>query len=195
MPAPCNIVRVEDIAPVPWKNGGGVTRELLAWPDPRHWILRISVAQIRESGPFSLFPGVDRWIAVLSGGSVRLETEGLATVELNPSRTQLQPFSGDLLTHCEAGTTESCDFNVMLQRAQGRLTPHAVQELPAMESTANLLALFVVASAVVTTEQDEACHLPSMALASWPNPQRERCSLRVAGSHSGLRGWWLQLEV
>ncbi|MDW3472061.1 HutD family protein [Escherichia coli] len=24
----------------PWRNGGGVTRQLLAWPDDENWLLR-----------------------------------------------------------------------------------------------------------------------------------------------------------
>jgi uncharacterized protein len=44
-PAP-SLVRVAEIAPVAWRNGGGVTRELLAWPDPEDWLLRVSVADI-----------------------------------------------------------------------------------------------------------------------------------------------------
>ena len=31
----------------PWRNGGGITRELLAWPVASdQWALRVSVAQI-----------------------------------------------------------------------------------------------------------------------------------------------------
>ena len=63
---------------MPWRNGGGVTRELLAWPDPHDWLLRVSVADIHASGPFSKFPGVDRWFAVLAGGAVSIETAGAA---------------------------------------------------------------------------------------------------------------------
>ena len=50
------LVRVDAVAAVPWRNGGGVTRELLAWPDPRDWLLRVSVAEISASGPFSQLP-------------------------------------------------------------------------------------------------------------------------------------------
>jgi environmental stress-induced protein Ves len=42
---------------MPWKNGGGVTRELLAWPGGGDWQVRISVAEIEADGPFSSFPG------------------------------------------------------------------------------------------------------------------------------------------
>ena len=61
-----------DLTPQPWKNGGGKTRELLAWPHPSDWILRLSVADIEADGPFSSFPGVQRWFAVLRGNGVRL---------------------------------------------------------------------------------------------------------------------------
>ena len=55
--------------PVPWKNGGGVTRELLRLPagSGDDWTLRISVADIAADGPFSPFPGITRWFAVLTG--------------------------------------------------------------------------------------------------------------------------------
>jgi environmental stress-induced protein Ves len=51
-----NVLRVSDIVPVPWRNGGGLTRELLAQSDPQDWLLRVSVADIHASGPFSVYP-------------------------------------------------------------------------------------------------------------------------------------------
>jgi environmental stress-induced protein Ves len=48
-----------------WRNGGGSTRELLAWPEATDWQARISVAEITRDGPFSAFAGVQRWFAVL----------------------------------------------------------------------------------------------------------------------------------
>ena len=58
--------------PVPWKNGGGVTRELLRLPagSGEDWTLRISVADIAADGPFSPVPGITRWFAVLTGAGV-----------------------------------------------------------------------------------------------------------------------------
>ena len=52
------LIRLNEVAPVPWRNGGGVTRELLAWPSPGDWALRISVAEVERDGPFSRYPGV-----------------------------------------------------------------------------------------------------------------------------------------
>ena len=51
-----SIIHCDRIAPQPWKNGGGQTRELFVWPPGGPWSLRISVADIRAAGPFSPFP-------------------------------------------------------------------------------------------------------------------------------------------
>ena len=69
-------VRVVDTAPQAWRNGGGSTRELLAWPAGADWRVRVSVAEIGADGPFSAFDGVERWFAVLSGAGVVLSRVG-----------------------------------------------------------------------------------------------------------------------
>ena len=65
-------VALGDVAPQLWRNGGGRTRELLAWPPAADWRLRISVADIDADGPFSAFDGVRRWFAVVDGAGVAL---------------------------------------------------------------------------------------------------------------------------
>jgi len=45
----------------PWKNGGGVTHEIIRWPDSDAYDVRISLAEDRVAGPFSQFPGYQRW--------------------------------------------------------------------------------------------------------------------------------------
>lgn len=60
------------VEPQPWRNGGGRTRELLAWPSAADWRLRVSVADIDADGPFSAFDGVRRWFAVVEGAGVAL---------------------------------------------------------------------------------------------------------------------------
>ena len=56
----------------PWKNGGGLTREIVCMPhggglDSFDW--RVSIAHIASNGPFSTFPGVDRVITLLENGA------------------------------------------------------------------------------------------------------------------------------
>src|SRR3569623_3075840 len=97
----------------PWRNGGGTTRELLALPHGGEWSVRVSGAEIAASGPFSSYPGVARWVAVLSGEGVTLRIDGREHALARDS----QPFAfdGASQTTCDvrAGATE--DFNLMLR--------------------------------------------------------------------------------
>lgn len=61
----------------PWKNGRGTTSEVIRVPDVADYQLRISVAAVIESGPFSTFPGYTRWSLLLEGGPVWLNGEPL----------------------------------------------------------------------------------------------------------------------
>jgi environmental stress-induced protein Ves len=104
----------------PWKNGGGSTREIACWPpgtgfDAFEW--RVSIATIAASGPFSVFPGVDRTIMLLEGDGVQLQGEGVD----HRLDTALAPyaFSGDAVVDCTLLGGASTDFNVMTRR--GRL--------------------------------------------------------------------------
>lgn len=114
-----NRVRLEDVKPVPWRNGGGVTRELLAWPDGAHWKLRMSVAEVAQDGPFSRFDGVERWFAVLAGAGVRLRLDG-ATHELTTGSAPFR-FDGGATTDCAPVAGPTQDFNLMLQGGHGRM--------------------------------------------------------------------------
>jgi environmental stress-induced protein Ves len=54
----------------PWRNGGGITREIIAVPagaGDDDFLWRASIATISAAGPFSLWPGVDRALLPLCG--------------------------------------------------------------------------------------------------------------------------------
>ena len=121
-----NLVRLADVPSQPWKNGGGLTREMLAWPDGESWRLRISVADITQDGPFSRFDGVQRWFAVLEGAGVRLRIGGTAHSLTGASAPVA--FDGGVLAECKLPKGPTRDFNLMvrgnpgeMQRIQGRL--------------------------------------------------------------------------
>ncbi|HXD40486.1 MAG TPA: HutD family protein [Ramlibacter sp.] len=112
------LVPLAQVPPTPWANGGGVTRELLAWPDA-DWTVRLSVAEIAKDGPFSRLAGVRRWFAVLSGQGVRLRTSG-AIHELGTSSMPFQ-FEGAAPTDCQLLGGPTRDFNLMLRQGQARM--------------------------------------------------------------------------
>lgn len=83
------VVRAEDVAPQPWPNGGGTTRELLRAAD-RSW--RISLAEIVADGPFSVFAGQHRLLTVVDGPVLSLDVDGETHV-VEPQRPFA--FAGD----------------------------------------------------------------------------------------------------
>ena len=99
----------------PWKNGRGHTTELWRATAPDGALLaRLSRAFVVEDGPFSIFPGIERNLTVLSGPGFRLSGPGLSfRCEV------LVPVAcpGDVpLTATETQDQQSDDFNVMTAR-------------------------------------------------------------------------------
>jgi environmental stress-induced protein Ves len=110
------ILRAADRIAMPWKNGGGVTREVAAWPpgaslDGFDW--RVSLADVAADGPFSAFPGVDRVLTVIDGDGLALEIEG-RTVRLEPGAPFAFPGEAAVVARLTAGPIR--DLNVMVRR-------------------------------------------------------------------------------
>ena len=137
-----HVVNLIDVVPTPWKNGGGTTRELIAWPNSEHWVWRMSVAEVAQSGPFSRFEGVQRCFAVLDGAGVALTHEGqrhLLTVNTAPFC-----FDGGLPTACEllAGATQ--DFNLMVRIVDDGVEAALASRAPAAARIARLRESVIV---------------------------------------------------
>lgn len=64
----------------PWKNGGGVTHEIVRWPDVADHDVRISLADDRVPGPFSRFPGRRRWSFLAGPAPIELDVAGQVRV-------------------------------------------------------------------------------------------------------------------
>ena len=57
----------------PWKNGAGTTHEIWRTPDGEpDYDVRVSVAEVTESGTFSLFPGYRRWSFLVGTAPIEL---------------------------------------------------------------------------------------------------------------------------
>lgn len=109
-------IRAAECRVMPWRNGQGSTTEIAVEPlgaglDTFDW--RISIAEIRGSGPFSRFPGYDRIIMQLDGLPMSLTHQGRAPVVLE----QLWPhaFAGDDETTCTVDGVAH-DFNLIVRR-------------------------------------------------------------------------------
>lgn len=118
---PCERFDLREIAPQPWKNGAGLTREIALSPigtDAATFDWRISVAEVERDAPFSAFPGIDRCIVLLRGAGMRLHGGGL--VHRLDRRHEPFHFSGDLPLDATLLGGPSTDFNVMTRRGRFR---------------------------------------------------------------------------
>jgi environmental stress-induced protein Ves len=121
-----SLLRAADRAAVPWKNGGGLTREVAAGPagsglDDFDW--RISLAEVREPGPFSRFDGIDRGFAVLDG-RIRLAVDDREPITLSVG-DPIHAFPGEASCFATPLDGPTHDLNVMTRR--GRAQAHAVR--------------------------------------------------------------------
>jgi environmental stress-induced protein Ves len=113
------ILRHADYRRMRWKNGGGWTSELAAFPESDvgtsafDW--RISIAEIESDGAFSTFPGCDRQIALLDGIGMELRFDTAPSVRLE-RRLQFFPFAGEWQTHGTLLSGAVRDFNVIARR-------------------------------------------------------------------------------
>ncbi|MGO9804566.1 MAG: HutD family protein [Steroidobacteraceae bacterium] len=141
------VLRAADRAAVPWKNGGGVTREVAVSPPGSplgdfDW--RVSIAEIGVAGPFSLFPGIDRRMAVLSG-RLSLRIDGQAAVTLSNDGSAVA-FPGEVPVFAEPLGATVTDLNVMTRRGRcsATLTRRTTGESAVLElrgATTLLIAL------------------------------------------------------
>ena len=112
------ILRESNYTSVPWKNGGGVTREILRSPaDGAAFDWRLSLATIDAPGPFSTFEGYHRTLVLVSGAGVELNFAQHGTSRLSvPGRSVA--FDGAWQTSCTLLDGPSTDLNLIV--ATGR---------------------------------------------------------------------------
>ena len=141
------LLRAADRPAIQWKNGGGVTRDIIVSPpgatmDDFDW--RISIADVGSSGPFSSFPGIDRKLAVLEG-KIALTIEGGAPIILDPHTVALD-FQGESAVQADLVGGPSRDLNVMTRR--GRFISRMVQQSAARPQITAPVAIIVALSAL-----------------------------------------------
>ncbi|CAM5473298.1 HutD/Ves family protein [Eoetvoesiella caeni] len=116
-----HLIRAADLAPVPWKNGGGITRQIAICPegatlDTFSW--RISAAVVEQAGPFSIFNGIDRFIVVTHGASMTL-VDAVDQSRRSLQQGQTFAFAGEAALAAELPDGPIQDFNLMVRRGQG----------------------------------------------------------------------------
>lgn len=121
---------LRDLPTQRWKNGAGTTREIAVSPigaSPETFDWRISVAEVDQDAPFSVFSGIDRCIVLLRGSGMILHAANGELVHRLDRRHEPFHFSGDLPLDATLLGGPNSDFNVMTRRGRCRteVTPYA----------------------------------------------------------------------
>ena len=114
------LIPFASLEPSPWKNGGGSTTEVAVSPpgaglDAFDW--RISLATIAADGPFSVFPGIDRTLALVDGPGVLLDLGEEGKFSLSEDDPVIE-FAGEAQVSASLAGAPTLDFNVMTRRAR-----------------------------------------------------------------------------
>ena len=115
------VIRNHDLVRVPWKNGGGTTAQVAAFPEEsgfESFGWRLSMADVGSDGAFSPFPGIDRTLVLVEGDGLELDVEGVAH-RLDRTSPKLS-FSGDDATTGRLVAGPIRDLNVMTRRGEFR---------------------------------------------------------------------------
>lgn len=127
--ATLTLISGADLVAAPWKNGGGVTREVAAFPEGAGldaFVWRVSIADVAQTGPFSRFSGIDRTLVLLSGAGMLLDeadgAHGMKTHELTQA-LDMARFTGEAQIDARLVDGATRDFNLMVRRdaAQGEV--------------------------------------------------------------------------
>lgn len=122
------VIRAAELVASPWKNGGGVTREIASHV-PAVWaagaaldafVWRVSVADVATAGPFSRFDGVDRTLVLLSGAGMLLDERAEQGSDVH-THALTQPldvarFRGEAAIDARLVDGATRDFNLMVRR-------------------------------------------------------------------------------
>lgn len=110
------VIRAATYPTARWKNGGGITSEVAAYPPGagmEDFLWRLSLAQVDWAGHFSKFSGVDRALAVMDG---TLALTGPDFEVLLDDQTAPFRFDGEACVHGDPIGGRVCNLNAMVRR-------------------------------------------------------------------------------
>lgn len=159
------LLRASEYRRLPWKNGGGETREILISPpgatlDEFDW--RVSLATIERDGPFSHFNAIDRTLCVIRGQGIHLAVDHAPAVSLLCT-SEPYSFAGESAARAELIDGPIVDLNVMSRRGSVRHTLRraTLTEQLRVEASSGALIVFCQRGSLICTADGRSAQLES----------------------------------
>ena len=148
---------------MPWKNGGGETREIVVSPagaslETLDW--RVSLATVADDGPFLVFKGVQRTLCVIHGAGIQLQAGDRAPADLYVS-SEPYAFDGEVATNARLIKGPIEDLNVMSRRGRFR---HNVRRLvlngaSTLDTNAQTLIIYCQRGELLCTARSDTANI------------------------------------
>ncbi|HEY9065627.1 MAG TPA: HutD family protein [Burkholderiaceae bacterium] len=192
-PSAPETIAIAALAPQPWKNGAGLTREIALQRDAAasgHGVIdfdwRVSLAEIANDAPFSAYPGIDRCITLLHGAGMRLASSDTALDHDLCVRLQPFHFAGELALQAHLHGGACHDFNVMTRRGAWRAEVVAIRGSSELADADATLLLAVDGTWTIeagATDHDAAWTLRADHALLWRRPRGTLWATTPAAPH------------
>jgi uncharacterized protein len=187
--ASLTLIRGADLVAAPWKNGGGVTREVAAFPEGAGldaFVWRVSVADVAQAGPFSRFAGIDRTLVLLSGAGMLLDeaddAKGVKTHALTQALDTAH-FTGEARIDARLVDGATRDFNLMVRRDAAHGEVEVWRGAAQRTLSADAVLLYCAQGAVSVTPGDhEPLSLATGDTLRIDTPDALSCAFEGAGA-------------
>lgn len=188
-------VRLTEREPQPWRNGGGLTRELLTWPLGRPtWMLRVSVAEVAGDTPFSEFEGIERWFAVVEGAGVVLSLPR-GDRAIGPDDDPVC-FDGEAAPACRLVEGPTRDLNLMVRRSFGHGSLRRADPGTMIEGDTRWRGVYAAESLLI--DLDGRSEVVAAGTLLWSD-EHDAATWQARGrghGHGGApRAWWLSIAM
>lgn len=180
------VIQTQSVPPQPWRNGGGFTRELLTWPKGSEWRVRISCADIEVDGPFSVFPDIERWCAVIAGEGVSLKFADRTHILEHGDAPFC--FDGGAAPMCHLMDGPVRDLNLMIRRGSGVMV--AVNPQQSWQGSFVARGIYTL-TAGTWRNQTQTCALPANSLMWLDDGDASEWTFAPDNATASLRAWWL----
>lgn len=143
-----DVWHTDTLPATPWKNGGGLTREIARREENGALIWRISLANVDRDGPFSQFAGLMRVLTVIDGAGIDLRSPNSVIMARFGAPVR---FSGELPVEGRLIGGPIRDLNVIFDPTRIRADVNAMFH-PARVTLGPVLSGFFVINGPVTAD-------------------------------------------
>ncbi len=151
------IIRSADWTEMPWKNGGGITSEILAEKSGDSIVWRLSTAIVDSDCEYSSFPGLVRVSTAIEGeGTILRNPENGAVVNIPPLEPTM--LDGNIVWHGTLNNGSIRLFNLIYDPGQVQPLIKVFELNDQMHITDPVDVLFCIAGKFRTNSHDMAKH-------------------------------------